>query len=86
MGGKGGKELRLGSRGKKVTEVQAALKRAGFFHEKTTGYFGPVTKKALIEFQRSKGLIADGIVGSQTRKALSPYDHATKIVSFDKQG
>ncbi len=47
-----------------VAHVQRAL---GF---STVGPFGPLTEKAVKEFQASKGLTADGIVGGDTYKAL----------------
>lgn len=62
--------LKYGSRGEAVKELQSALKRAGFFNARATGYFGKITKKAVIQFQRAKGLQADGMAGAQTQKAL----------------
>jgi hypothetical protein len=34
------------------------------------GVFGPITERAVKRFQRSNGLLVDGIVGPQTRAAL----------------
>ncbi|AOY82088.1 peptidoglycan-binding protein [Moorena producens JHB] len=63
--------LRRGSRGSAVTEVQRQLRQLGYFNADPTGYFGPVTEQAVIEFQTDYGLRADGIVGLQTRAELS---------------
>ena len=63
--------LRRGSSGSAVTEVQQQLRDLGYFNADPTGYFGPVTEQAVIRFQRNYGVRADGIVGSQTRTALS---------------
>lgn len=61
------------ARGGEVRQLQLALKRAGFFKGEATGYFGQKTKQAVLQFQRSRGLSADGIVGIHTRRALAPY-------------
>ena len=46
------------------------MKDAGYYNGKIDGILGNVTKEALIKFQKSKGLVADGIAGSKTLKAL----------------
>lgn len=56
--------LKIGSTGPLVKELQVLL---GI---KADGQFGPVTKKILIAFQRSKGLVADGICGPKTWEVL----------------
>lgn len=65
--------LRLGARGSDVTLNQKALNKAG----RSTlpklaedGIFGPKTQSRTIEFQRSSGLGADGVIGPNTRAAL----------------
>ncbi len=65
--------LRLGSRGSLVQAVQLALRRAGFYKGNLDGIFGPLTQSAVIAFQTSNGLTADGIVGPKTYSALAPY-------------
>jgi len=67
------KYLSFGSRGGEVKKIQLGLKKAGYFDETATGYFGKKTKQAVLEFQNARGLSADGIVGTQTKKALAPY-------------
>ncbi len=61
---------KLGSKGEDVKKIQTKLKDAGYYNGKIDGIFGNVTKEALIKFQKSKGLTADGIAGSKTLKAL----------------
>jgi len=58
--------LREGSRGPAVRELQILLKRQGFNAGLADGAFGPTTKKAVLAFQRAKGLADDGIVGEKT--------------------
>lgn len=43
------------------------------------GIFGPLTEEAVKEFQKSKGLKADGIVGAQTWAALGVTQSARKV-------
>lgn len=50
--------------------VQQKLKELGFYKGSVDGVFGAGTKNAVIAFQKSRGLTADGIVGAKTAKAL----------------
>ncbi|NES04697.1 MAG: peptidoglycan-binding protein [Okeania sp. SIO2F4] len=61
--------LRRGSRGDEVGTLQYQLKELGF-QVKQDGIFASETYQAVIDFQKSEGLKADGIVGKQTRNAL----------------
>ena len=61
--------LRMGSKGRRVRELQALLARAGHTLA-VDGDFGPATKAALKAFQASEGLVADGIYGPKTETAL----------------
>ncbi|MFA6071560.1 MAG: N-acetylmuramoyl-L-alanine amidase [Janthinobacterium sp.] len=56
--------LVVGSRGSVVDELQSLLNKRGA-NLTVDGDFGPATKKAVMQFQSSYGLFADGIVGSQ---------------------
>lgn len=64
--------LKYGSRGPEVTKLQQMLKDAGFFpqSQSTTEYFGPITEKALKEYQKARSLTIDGIYGPQTNNTL----------------
>lgn len=53
--------------------IQAALKSAGFYTGAVDGKIGPKTKQAIKEFQRARGLTADGRVGSKTWAQLAQY-------------
>jgi murein L,D-transpeptidase YcbB/YkuD len=54
-------------------EIQTALKAAGFYTGNADGKIGPKTKKAIVEFQKAKGLKPDGKVGSKTWAELEKY-------------
>src|ERR1051326_195474 len=62
--------LKQGSSGSEDTELQQKLKDLGFDPNGVDGNFGPGTKAAVIAFQQSKGLQADGIAGPATLSAL----------------
>jgi peptidoglycan L-alanyl-D-glutamate endopeptidase CwlK len=62
--------LRLSSSGPDVSALQQALLAAGFSPGAIDGSFGPGTQAAVIAFQKSNGLAADGIVGPNTATAL----------------
>src|SRR5260370_18067915 len=62
--------LRQGSSGPDVTNLQQKLKDLGFDPNGVDGSFGPGTRDAVIAFQQSKGLQADGIAGPNTLAAL----------------
>ncbi len=70
-----GKE-RLITEGKKadrVRNIQTALKSAGFYKGNIDGKFGQGTRRAIKEFQLSKNLKADGVVGKKTWNELKPF-------------
>lgn len=62
--------LKQGSSGPDVQDLQQKLKDLGFDPNGVDGNFGPGTKAAVIAFQQSKGLQADGIAGPATLAAL----------------
>ncbi|MBP9748268.1 MAG: peptidoglycan-binding protein [Candidatus Pacebacteria bacterium] len=73
------KTLRNSSTGEDVKELQKYLNAHGFPVSLSgpgslgneTNYFGPKTKSALMLFQKSKGLVPDGIMGPITRGVLN---------------
>jgi peptidoglycan hydrolase-like protein with peptidoglycan-binding domain len=62
--------LTVGSRGEAVKNAQNALKQQGFYTADVNGVFDNKTRLAVIKFQKSKGLRADGIIGHRTLAAL----------------
>jgi len=63
--------LRLGSKGRNVSELQRLLQARGFFKGNITVNFGPITEAAVMAFQKANGLLDDGIVGPRTWNKLS---------------
>ena len=58
--------------------LQVVLKNYGYYTSKIDGDFGPVSKKALKEFQSSNNLISDGILGKNTCKTLNSKENVVK--------
>ena len=63
--------LTLGSTGQAVKDVQTSLKQMGFYKGPINCKFGRQTQAAVIKFQHSKNLPADGVVGPKTRAAMT---------------
>lgn len=53
-----------------INAVQHALRDKGFDPGPLDGVLGPLTRRAIVAFQRAQGLVPDGIVGPRTRAAL----------------
>lgn len=62
--------LKQGSTGATVKTVQQKLKNWGYYDGSVDGIFGSGTRSAVVYFQRTNGLSADGIVGSATAAAM----------------
>jgi N-acetyl-anhydromuramyl-L-alanine amidase AmpD len=60
--------LKKGSTGSDVKQLQDSLRELGFDAD---GTFGDATHAAVVAFQRSRGLLPDGIVGPATRSAMT---------------
>ncbi len=69
----GSKTLRTGSRSADVTSLQQFLASNSSIYPAgtVTGYFGPMTKAAVTEFQLSYNLTADGIAGPMTKSMVN---------------
>ncbi|MGI9036679.1 MAG: peptidoglycan-binding domain-containing protein [Pyrinomonadaceae bacterium] len=65
------KVLGLNDRSDDVRAAQSKLADLNLLpHNQVDGVFGAFTKAAVIAFQKSKGLAADGLVGPETKKQL----------------
>lgn len=65
--------LRFGSTGATVKQLQQDLADTGFYSSSGpfTEYFGELTEAAVLDLQAAHGIAQDGVVGSETRAALS---------------
>lgn len=87
---------KIGSSGKEVKMIQQVLKDRGYYTGAIDGIFGTATRNAVINFQKSNGLDADGIVGSKTLAALeieksdsytsADYELLARIISAEARG
>lgn len=64
--------LTNGDQGETVTRLQQRLGDLGFFPGEATGFYGPLTEEAVIQYQNSQGLLADGVAGPETLGRLLP--------------
>ncbi len=62
--------LSQGNTGTAVTRLQQRLRQLGYLNANPTGNFGPMTRDAVIAFQRKYRISANGIVNRQTWNAL----------------
>lgn len=69
--------LQLGSAGSEVTRLQQALNALGYNTGGIDGKFGAATRRAVILFQSSRGLTADGKAGRLTQAALYAEGNST---------
>jgi peptidoglycan hydrolase-like protein with peptidoglycan-binding domain len=63
--------LQLNSTGSNVTALQNKLAALGYYKGEITGHYGEKTRDAVKAFQSKNGLVADGIAGPSTLKAIS---------------
>lgn len=63
-----------------IKTYQTELKKLGFLKDVADGIYGPNTKAAVIAFQKSKGVDADGIVGPRTWELLFPKQSKAPIL------
>jgi hypothetical protein len=54
-----------------VQLLQEELKKLSYYRSNPDGKFGPITKNAVIAFQKDQNLVQDGIVGPKTARALN---------------
>lgn len=75
--------LQLDDSGDAVAELQQRLTELGYYDGPISGYFGILTESAVMAFQQSQGLAADGIVGPSTVMALSQTGGASSAATDD---
>lgn len=67
------KTMKIGDQNDEVKQLKIFLQKLGFFpaNASATSYFGGVTRKGVVGFQLSRGLVGDGIVGKVTLLELN---------------
>lgn len=78
--------LQIGSRREEVKIIQRQLNALGFNCGIVDGDFGPITKMAVVAFQRTKGLTDDGVIGTITATALDKAIASKQAVMYLKRG
>ncbi|GAB1541429.1 hypothetical protein NUACC21_41000 [Scytonema sp. NUACC21] len=66
--------LKVGSQGEPVSELQAALKLLGFYTGTVDGVYSESTAIAVSQFQQAAGLKPDGVVNATTWQRLFPSE------------
>lgn len=65
------KQVKSGDKNLSVYFMQELLKAEGYYKGELDRSFGPKTLKALLKYQKKKGLKADGVCGKSTFKKLA---------------
>lgn len=76
--------LTKGSKGDEVKQLQLYLKNLGY-NLQIDGIFGEVTKEIVIEFQKSKNLTPDGVVGNYTWGMLKGLFNTTQTIQTKRK-
>ncbi|MGM0482772.1 MAG: peptidoglycan-binding domain-containing protein [Patescibacteria group bacterium] len=85
--------FRFGDYNEEVIKLQKFLEEKGHFHHPhITKYFGPVTEKAVQDFQAEEGIVSQGTptttgfgqVGPKTRKAIEEASCASAGLGSDR--
>ena len=65
--------LQPGDKGREVEQLQEALKKAGNYNGPIDGLYDEDVKKAVLTYQKSKNLSADGVAGATTMDEMGLY-------------
>lgn len=77
-------DLSLGVRGDDVKQMQLLLIQEGVLADGlSSGYFGTLTKEAVMKFQEKRGVPATGYVGPLTRGILNTLEKGTLTVTVE---
>lgn len=89
----------MGSRGSEVRNIQQRLKDWGYYKGSVDGIYGTLTRSAVIKFQKSQNITADGICGPKTLELIglptgidnssyssSDYQLLARLISAEARG
>lgn len=62
------RSLGIGARGREVSDLQTMLIENGYLKSEATGYFGQMTKAAVVKYQKDNGVSPTGYFGELSRK------------------
>lgn len=79
-------DLKYGSKGAEVTELQEFLIDKGFLHSEATGNFYTLTKSAVMAYQTSENLPSTGFVGPLTRGKINAVLAVDDSAEIDETG
>jgi len=66
------KNLRLGMKDEQVAILQRILIEQGYLNANATGFFGMLTRQAVVNYQKMHNILASGYVGPITRASFLP--------------
>ena len=75
----------LAQSGDSVRDAQQVLKDKGFYSGSVDGIYGPITRKAVREYQKKQNLNPDGRLGPETLSSLG-VQNVSPGTSFNKAG
>jgi len=78
------RNLGIGRSGEDVTSLQQFLMDNNFYSGPITGYFGPLTRAAVIRYQTANGIEGTGFVGVLTRGKLNSSQVAGATLDVDQ--
>ncbi|TVQ60453.1 MAG: hypothetical protein EA366_03625 [Spirulina sp. DLM2.Bin59] len=74
-----------GSQGDRVGQLQLRLQLLGYLANAPTRNFDQATRSALTQFQRDRGINADGVVGQQTWTAIHSAISASQVRNMQER-
>jgi peptidoglycan hydrolase-like protein with peptidoglycan-binding domain len=78
--------LREGASGEVVKQLQSALKDLGYDVGAVDGKFGAQTERAVKNFQKARGIAADGVVGDITWLNIDEADTSNPTIRKGSHG
>lgn len=84
----GNTTLQVGSKGEDVRALQVLMSSSHDMYPPGSqdGSFGPMTKKAVVQFQLAYGLTSDGVVGFSTRNKMNSVISAGRGIDVSNAG